>query len=153
MQARAAEETAALRKKARDMEADARRGFEERRWVCKNHNRRLSSPFLSIPLLVIAWISSAFPFHFVDLLRVHESRELADRQKLEADREDFAAHVTSASRAAEVQREYIVGIRIGDHCCEDITVITLFVQIIKSCTLSLLSTGRSKSAERWGGSA
>ena len=34
--------------------------------------------------------------------RVAEDGILVERQKLEADRADFAAHVSSASRAAEV---------------------------------------------------
>jgi hypothetical protein len=34
--------------------------------------------------------------------RVAEDNLLVERQKLEADRADFAAHVSSASRAAEV---------------------------------------------------
>ena len=98
--------------------------------------RFLQSPFLTNTLLMTTQISFAFQFYFFGLFRAHESRELAERQKLEADRVDFAAHVTSASRAAEVQREYMLydhthhrrrSLLLRLHTVHDLTLLTLMI--------------------------
>ena len=91
-----------------------KRGGEDSICSCCFHVSTLRDLFaLTLQALLIVGHTYCFLFlslpHSLSLfsnIRVAEDNLLVERQKLEADRADFAAHVSSASRAAEVSQSH-----------------------------------------------